>query len=76
MSTRMKTNRNFSDAIAERFYSFRINRMVSPSDAVHLDRPCNSLSEFQVVHRNSVTLLHLDPSVYPELDLTNAIPLG
>jgi len=27
------------------------NRMVSPSDAVNLGRPCNSLFEFQVVNR-------------------------
>jgi len=30
--------------------SVRINRMISPSDA-DLGRPCNSLFEFQVVHR-------------------------
>jgi len=47
----MKTNENFSDAWVERFYSVRINRTMSPSNAVDLDRPCNSLSEFQVVHR-------------------------
>jgi len=29
----------------------RINRMMSPSDADDLGRPCNSLFEFQVVHR-------------------------
>ena len=28
-----------------------IYRMMSPSDAVVLGRPCNSLFEFQVVHR-------------------------
>jgi len=33
----MKANGNFSEAIVERFYSVRINRM-SPSDAVDLDR--------------------------------------
>jgi len=31
--------------------SDRINRMISPSDADNLDRPCNSIFEFQVVHR-------------------------
>ena len=31
--------------------SVRINRMISPSDADDLGRPCNSLFEFQVVHR-------------------------
>ena len=31
--------------------SVRITRMISPSDAVDLGRPCNSLFEFQVVHR-------------------------
>ena len=48
---RMKANGNFSDASVERFYSVRINRMMSPSDAVDLGRPCNSLFKFQVVHR-------------------------
>jgi len=51
MPARMKANRNFSDASFERFYSVRINRMVSPSDAVDLGRPCHSLFDFQVVHR-------------------------
>jgi len=32
--------------------SVRINRMTSPSDADDLGRPCNSLFEFQVVHRH------------------------
>jgi len=31
--------------------SVRINRMISPSDADDLGRPCNSLFEFQMVHR-------------------------
>jgi len=31
--------------------SVRINRMISPSDADDVRRPCNSLLEFQVVHR-------------------------
>jgi len=43
----MKANGNFSDASVERFYSVRINRMMSPSD---LARPCNNLFEYQVVH--------------------------
>jgi len=34
----MKANGNFSDAIVERFYSVRINRMMSPNDAVDLER--------------------------------------
>jgi len=51
MQARMKANGNFSDAIVERFYSIRINCMMSPSDAVDLGRPHNSLFEFQVVHR-------------------------
>ena len=51
MPARMKANGNFSDASVERFYSIRTNRMMSPSNAVDLDRPCNSLFESQVVHR-------------------------
>jgi len=47
----MKANEKFTDASVERFYSDRINRMRSPSDAVDLGRPCNSLFEFQMVHR-------------------------
>jgi len=30
--------------------SFRINRIISPSYADDLARPCNSLFEFQVIH--------------------------
>jgi len=48
----MKANGNFSDASVERFCSVRINRMISPSDAVDLGRPCNNLFEFQVVHQH------------------------
>jgi len=33
------------------FFSVRINRMMSPSDAEDLGRSCNSLLEFQVVQR-------------------------
>jgi len=51
MPARMKANRNFSDASVERFYSVRRNRMISPSDADDLCRSCNSLFQFQVVHR-------------------------
>ena len=51
MPARMKANANVSDASVERFYSVRINRTMSPSDAVDLDRPCSSLFEFQMVHR-------------------------
>jgi len=47
----MTANGNFSDASVERFYSVRINRMISPSDAADLGRPCNSLFELQVVYR-------------------------
>jgi len=46
-----EANGNFSDASVEQFFSVRINRMMSPSDVVDLGRPCNSLFEFQVVHR-------------------------
>jgi len=51
MPARMKANGIFSDASVKRLYSVRINRMMSPSNAVNLGRPCNSLFEFQVVHR-------------------------
>jgi len=57
MPVGMKANGNFSDASVERFYSVRTNRMISPSDADDLDRPCNSLSEFQVVHRYVFTVV-------------------
>jgi len=51
MPAEMRANGNFSDASVERFYSVRINRMMSPSDAADLCRPCDSLFEFQVVNR-------------------------
>jgi len=51
MPARMKANENFSDVSIGWFYSVRVNRMMSPNDAVDLGRPCNSLFEFQVVHR-------------------------
>jgi len=51
MPARMKANGNFRDTGVERFYSVKINRMMSPSDAVDLGHPCNSPFEFQVVHR-------------------------
>ena len=51
LPARMKANENFSEASVEQFYAVRINRMMSPSDAVYLCRPCNSLFEFEVVHR-------------------------
>jgi len=47
----MKENGNFNDASIKRCYSVRISRMMSPSDGGDLGRPCNSLFEFQVVHR-------------------------
>jgi len=51
MPARMKAKGNFRDAGVERFYSVKINRMMSPSDAVDLGHPCNSQFEFQVFHR-------------------------
>jgi len=51
MPVRMKANGYFSDANVERFYSLRTNRMISPSDANDLGRPCNILFYFQVTHR-------------------------
>jgi len=57
MPARMKANGNFSNGSLEWFYSVRINRM-SPSDAVDLRRPCNSLFEFQVVHRYVFTVVY------------------
>jgi len=51
MPARMKANENFRDASVEQFYSVKINRMMSPSDAVDPGHPCNSQFEIQVVHR-------------------------
>jgi len=51
MLDRPKANGNFNDSSLERFYSVRISCVMSPSDAVDLGRPCNSLFESQVVHR-------------------------
>jgi len=42
---------NFCPACVERFYSDRIDCMMSLGDAADLGRPCNSLFEFQVAHR-------------------------
>jgi len=39
MLARMKANGNFSDESIKRFYSVRINRMMSPSDAIDLKSP-------------------------------------
>jgi len=51
MPSRMKANGNFSDTRVERLIqSVRINRLMSPSDALDLDRPYNSPFDFQVVH--------------------------
>jgi len=47
MPARMKANGNFSGASIEWFYSVRINHMMSPSDAVGLKSPCNSLFNFK-----------------------------
>jgi len=41
----MKTNGNFSDENVERCYSVRINRMMSPSDAVDLGHPVTAYSD-------------------------------
>jgi len=38
--------------------SVGINRMMSPSDANDLGRPCNNLFEFQVVHRYVFIVLY------------------
>jgi len=51
MTVRMKAHGHFSDTSVERFYSDRINRMMSPIEATDLGRPFNSLFDFQVVHR-------------------------
>jgi len=45
----MKVNEISVTQSVERFYSVRMNLMMSPSDAVDLGRPCNSLFELQVV---------------------------
>jgi len=37
--------------------SFKMNRMIRPSDADDLGRPGNSLFEFQVVHRYVVIVV-------------------
>jgi len=37
MPARMKANGYFSDSSFERFYSVKINRMISPSDTVDLE---------------------------------------
>jgi len=46
ISARMKANENFSDASVERFFSVRINRVMSPSDAVDLGRPVTAHLNF------------------------------
>jgi len=43
----MKAKGNFSDASVKRFYSVRINRMMSPSDAVDLGHPVTAYSNFR-----------------------------
>jgi len=57
MPARMKANGNFSDTIPEQLHSVKINRMISPSDAVDLGSPCNSLFEFEVVYRYVFTVV-------------------
>ena len=44
MPAGMKANGNFSDTGVQRFSSDRINRMMRPSDAADLGRPCKSIS--------------------------------
>jgi len=51
MPVKMRANGNFSEVSVERFHSVRINRMMCPSNAADLRRPCNSLFEFHVVNR-------------------------
>jgi len=49
---RMKAYRNFSDASVEQFHSVSQKKlMMSLSDFDEVDRPCNSLFEFQEIHR-------------------------
>jgi len=43
----MKANGNFSDASVERFYSVRINRMMSPREAADLGRPVLAYLNFR-----------------------------
>ena len=57
MPAKMKANENFSDASVKRFYSVTINHVMSPSNAVDLVCRCNSLFEFQVVHRHAFTVV-------------------
>jgi len=52
MQGRMKVNGNFSNASIERLYSVRINRMMSPSDAVDLGHHCNILFDFLEANRH------------------------
>ena len=47
----------FKGRNVERFYSVRTNRMIGPSDANDLGRPCNILLEFQVVRRYVFTVV-------------------
>jgi len=57
MPARMRAHGNFSGTSVERFYSVRINCMMSPSGAVNLGRLCNSLFVFQVVDRYVFTVV-------------------
>jgi len=57
MPARIKANGKFCDTNVERFYSVRTNRMISPIDAGDLGHPCNSLFEFQVLHRYVFTVV-------------------
>jgi len=50
MPDRTNARGSFNDSSLERFDSVRISCMMSPSDAVDLGHPCNSLFEFQVIH--------------------------
>jgi len=54
MPARMKANGNFSETSVERFYSVRMKAGLSYDELEWCcwpGSPCNSLFEFQVVHR-------------------------
>jgi len=48
MPAGMKANGNFSDTGVQRFSSDRINRMMRPSDAADLGRPCKSSKSISI----------------------------
>jgi len=53
----MKVNENFSGASIERFYTVRINHMMSPNDGIDVKSPPQQPSLFQVVHRYVYTVV-------------------